>query len=159
MATRTLQQTLADARRTRASRAAAVGLSIVLVVIGVVMYRGASVPATPGRSASQRAAVAQAHAASPALQSNGLAYDGQPHQGARAAVTGAAHGSPIQMAASSAFDGQSYVAARAAVGRSPIQTAASSAFDGQAARSAPAAAPLTRDIPALRSTGSAYDGQ
>ena len=67
--------------------------------------------------------------------------------------------SPALIGTGSAYDGQTYVVVRPAGGNSPIRTAASSAYDGRAYRSAPVAAPFVRDIPALHSTNSAYDGQ
>jgi hypothetical protein len=95
-------------------------------------------------------------AASPALIGTGSAYDGQSYRSPHLVAVPA---SPALIGAGSAYDGQTNVVVRPARGYSPIRTAASSTYDGRAYRSAPAAALFVRDIPALHSTSSAYDGQ
>jgi hypothetical protein len=125
MTTQTLQQTLIKAWHARTSRMAAVSLGLVLLVLGLVIYRGGIVPAGGDRPVNTRPAVAQTI---PAPQFSAA--------------------SPALIGTGSAYDGRTDVVVRPARGNSPIQTAASSAYDGQSYRSAPAAAPFVRDIPA-----------
>lgn len=133
MAAQSLQQTLSKARNAQIAHAASIGLALALLVAGVVAYRNATGASDASRVESPHA-VALRSPASPALWSTGSAYDG------------GAYGS-VQAPAS-------------AETRSPIRRADSSAYDGDAYGSVlPVASQRVHDVPALHSTGSAYDGQ
>lgn len=161
MAAQSLQQIPSKARHIFIARIASVSIALALLIVGVLAYRSATGPRNAARVANPPAATALLSPAIPAQWSTGSAYDGGAYGSVRAPAAATTR-SPIRHAGSSAYDGGAYTSAHKPARnayRSPIQ-GTGSAYDGGASGSVlPVAAQRVRDIPALHSTGSAYDGQ